>query len=180
MMELGSLEGVEVYSNTTSVPPELMGPGGPSPCGVIAVWSSPFRLKQSTGAADGEDLSSLVNEHAVYTADQVDVAARYEAGSAEPVYPSSQIASHVHGRVVVEFVVDTVGAVEPASINVVTASNGDFADAARVAIIHGRFTPAVLNSQRVRQVVRLGLDFDPGALLPAPTDSSNKARGPLA
>jgi len=94
------------------------------------------------------------------------------------VYPSSQIASHVHARVVIEFVVDTLGGVEPSSINVVTATNSAFADAARSAVEHGRFTPAVLKGQRVRQVVRLGLDFDPGALLPAPADTSKRTAHP--
>ena len=175
MVELGSLEGVEVYSSTTSIPAELMGPGGPSPCGVIAVWSSPFRIKQAVSEHASEDLSSLVDAHAVLTADQVDEPARYADGSAEPVYPSSQIASHVHGRVVVEFVVDTLGGVEPTSINIVTATNSAFAEAARSAVERGRFAPAVLKGRRVRQVVRLGLDFDPGALLPAPADTSKNS-----
>lgn len=177
MVELGSLEGVEVYSSTTAIPAELMGPGGPSQCGVIAVWSSPVRLRQPVGEREhlSEDLSSLVDAHTVFTADQVDQPARYEEGSAEPVYPSSQIGSRAHGRVVVEFVVDTLGGVEPATINVVTATNSAFADAARLAAERGRFAAAMLKGRRVRQVVRLGLDFDPGALLPAPADTSKRS-----
>jgi outer membrane biosynthesis protein TonB len=72
---------------------------------------------------------------------------------------------------VIEFVVDTVGGVEPGSITVVTASATVFGDAAKTAVARGRFSPAVLNGRHVRQVVRMGLDFDPGALSPAPTDS---------
>src|SRR5262249_4166593 len=94
------------------------------------------------------------------------------------VYPSSQMGSRAHGRVVVEFVVDTLGGVEPASINVVTATNSAFAEAARSAMEHGRFAPAAVKGRRVRQVVRLGLDFDPGALLPVPADTSKRSHVP--
>jgi TonB family protein len=112
----------------------------------------------------------------VYTAEQVDVQAQYDSGSADPVYPMNQLRARVRGRVVIEFVVDTLGNVELPTITVVTASNQAFVTSARTAVSHGRFAPAVLNRQHVRQVVRLGLDFDPGALPPAPTDSGPPVR----
>ena len=171
MIELGSLEGVEVYSSTASIPPELMGPRGPDRCGVVALWSSPSRPHTRAADVDVEDIASLVESHAVFTPEKVDVQAQYESGSAEPVYPMAQLRNRVRGRVLIEFVVDTLGAVERPTITVVTASNAAFADAARAAVARGRFEPAVLNRQRVRQVVRLSLDFDPGALPPAPNDS---------
>lgn len=171
MVELGSLEGVEVYSTTTSIPPELMGPRGPDRCGVIGLWSSPSRVKERLSNEDADDISTLVQSHAVFTAEQVDVQAQYETGSADPVYPVNQLRARVRGRVVIEFVVDTLGSVEAPTITVVTASNAAFVNAARTAVAHGRFEPAVLGKHHVRQVVRLGLDFDPGALPPPPTDS---------
>jgi TonB family protein len=171
MIELGSLEGVEVYSTSTSIPPELMGPRGPNGCGVIGLWSSPSRAREQLSNADADDIASLVQSHAVFTPEQVDIQAEYEAGSADPVYPVNQLRARVHGRVVIEFVVDTIGNVEAPTITVVTASNAAFVNSARTAVAHGRFAPAVLNKQHVRQVVRLGLDFDPGALPPPPTDS---------
>ncbi len=171
MIELGSLEGVEVYSSSASIPAELMGPHGQTTCGVIALWTTPARARTRASDADAEDIVSLVESHAVFTPEQVDVEARYEAGSAEPVYPTSQLRNRVHGRVLIEFVVDTLGGVESRTITVVTATNSAFGDAARNAMARGRFDPAVLNRHHVRQVVRLGLDFDPGAFFPAPTDS---------
>lgn len=170
MIDLSSLEGVEVYSSASAIPPELIGARGVDRCGVIALWTSPSRPRKAA-EVDPEDVASLVEAHAVFTAEQVDTPAAYERGTADPVYPSAQLQHRVHGRVVIEFVVDTIGGVEPGSINVVTASAAAFGDAARKAVARGRFSPAVLGSHRVRQVVRLGLDFDPGALSPAPTDS---------
>jgi TonB family protein len=170
MIELGSLEGVEVYSNTVSIPAELMGPRGPDRCGVVALWSSPSR-QRARATEDAQDILSLVESHDVFTAEQVDVPALYEAGSAEPVYPLNQLRARTRGRVLIEFVVDTLGNVEVPTIAVVTASNASFVAAARAAVARGRFEPAVLNSHHVRQVVRLGLDFDPGALPPTPNDS---------
>jgi TonB family protein len=170
MIELGSLEGVEVYSSASAIPPELIGPHGLDRCGVIALWSSPSRPRKIADV-DPVDVAALVEAHAVFTAEQVDTAAQYEPGTADPVYPATQLLNHARGRVVIEFVVDTVGGVEPGSITVVTASATVFGDAAKTAVVRGRFSPAVLNGRHVRQVVRMGLDFDPGALSPAPTDS---------
>jgi len=147
-----------------------MGPRGPDRCGVIALWSSPSR-PHARATDDTQDIVSLVESHAVFTPEQVDVQARYEAGSAEPVYPINQLRARMRGRVLIEFVVDTLGRVEVPTITVVTASSSAFIAAARTAAARGRFEPAVLNSHHVRQVVRLGLDFDPGVLAPAPTDS---------
>jgi protein TonB len=123
------------------------------------------------------DLAALVETHTVFTAQEVDTAAVYEEGSADLSYPTALLQARTRGRVVVEFVVDTLGKVEERSITVVTATNTAFADAARVAAARGRFAPAVLNRRRVRQLVRIGLDFDPGALPPAPSDSlQNRGR----
>jgi TonB family protein len=172
MIELGSLEGVEVYSSSTSIPAELIGPRGPGRCGVIALWSSPSRPREQV-VASADDIASLVASRAVLTADQVDTAAEYH-GWAEPTYPASELGARISGRVVVEFIVDTLGQVEASSITVVTATNSAFASAARAAVSRGRFTPAVLSGKRVRQVVRLGIDFDPNAVSP-PSDNGGGA-----
>ena len=176
MFELGSLEGVEVYSSIGSIPAELMGPRGQDRCGVIGLWTRSSRPSPSA-QSDVVDLGALVESHMVFTAQDVDTAAVYEEGSADLSYPTALLQARTRGRVVVEFVVDTLGKVEERSITVVTATNTAFADAARMGVARARFAPAVLNRRRVRQVVRIGLDFDPGALPPAPSDSlQNRGR----
>jgi TonB family protein len=178
MIELASLEGVEVYSSAATIPSELIGPRGPDPCGVIGLWTRTSRPEVN---ADNEtvDLTALVAAHAVFTAQDVDVAATYERGSADPAYPGALLQARVRGRVVIEFVVDTLGTVEKSSITVVTASNSAFAEAARASVTRGKFSPAVFNGRRVRQIVRLGVDFDPRALsTPADTSGAKELQIP--
>jgi hypothetical protein len=53
IIDLRSVEGVEVYAGATEVPPEFMGPRDLDGCGVIAIWSRPARPrpKRSTDPA---------------------------------------------------------------------------------------------------------------------------------
>jgi hypothetical protein len=47
MIDLKSVEGIEVYSGNASVPPEFLGPRDLDRCGVIAIWSRPARPRQA-------------------------------------------------------------------------------------------------------------------------------------
>jgi hypothetical protein len=160
-IELGSLEGVEIYAGDLGVPPELMGPHGADRCGVIALWTAPARPRVSAAAQTLVDVAQLVASGAVYTAEQVDTRAVYEEGSSTALYPELLTQSHMHGRVVVQLVVDATGNVEPGTVSVVTTTNNGFSLPAVAAAIHARFVPAVLRGQHVRQIVLLPFEFDP-------------------
>jgi TonB family protein len=161
-LELGSLEGVEIYSGF-GVPPELIGPHGPDRCGVIAVWSAPARPRTSSSEQGGVDVAKLVSSGEVFTAEQVDTPAVYEEGTATALYPEVLTQSHIHGRVVVDLVVDAEGDVEPGTISVVTTTNAAFSVPAMVAASRAHFVPATASGKRVRQLVQLPFDFDPTA-----------------
>lgn len=81
----------------------------------------------------------------------------------QPVYPDSLKAGKVEGEVLIQFVVDTAGHVEPGSERVLRASR----DAFRVAVVStlgsARFTPALRKGQRVRQLVQQPFKFAPNA-----------------
>ncbi len=162
-LELGSLEGVEIYSGLMSVPPELMGPQGPDRCGVIAVWSAPARPRASASEQGGVDVAKLLSTGAVLTAQQVDTPAVYEEGTANALYPEALAQSHIRGRVVVDLVVDTMGDVEPGTVSVVTTTNAAFSVPAMIAAARAHFVPATASGKRVRQLVQLPFDFDPTA-----------------
>lgn len=49
IIDLRSVEGVEVYAGATEVPPEFMGPRDLDGCGVIAIWSRPARPRPKRG-----------------------------------------------------------------------------------------------------------------------------------
>ncbi len=165
-----SIEGIEVYSGAATVPTEFKKGFGRSSCGMIVVWTRrgeprPRRPKKGEAAITAAGLADLVAASSVYTADQVDVAARPDGDiSALITYPDTlRGADRVAASGVVEFVVDSSGRVELRTINFVSVPSRPFVGAIRAAVPDMRFTPAVKNGARVRQVVQLVVQFDPAA-----------------
>ena len=74
-------------------------------------------------------------------------------------YPPALAQAGVAGRVELEFVVDTVGRVEPNSIRPVASAQPEFEAAARHAILVSRFRPARWRGRVVRQVARQSFRF---------------------
>ena len=158
----GTLAGIEVYNGVGSVPMELRGPRGEERCGVIALWSRmPEPRPRSRKAITAEDLARLVESATVYTAEQVDVAARSDGEHpVTPAYPDSLRRARIPGEALVEFVVDTTGHVEIETLSVVSATHPAFGRAARDAIHAAAFTPAQRQGRLVRQLVQLPVRFE--------------------
>lgn len=76
-----------------------------------------------------------------------------------PRYPPALQQMGVSGRVVVLFVVDTLGTVEPGSWRVLSSTHPAFEAAAREAILRSRFQPARIRGRPVRQLVQQPLGF---------------------
>lgn len=161
MLDLASVEGIEVYSGVATVPPEFMGARGTHACGVVAVWSRPFRRRRHIENAESVNLEQLLASQAVYTADQVEDAARVGEGSVVPQYPDSLWRAGISGRVVAEFIVDTAGAIEPGSLRIVSTTHPSFTWAVKAALDEGTYRSAFLHGKRVRQIVQLPFVFDP-------------------
>ena len=155
MIDLQSIEGIEVYAGMASVPAVFTAPRDLDRCGVIAVWSRPSRPKRSELRPREPEVLEA------YTADDVDVVARPDSASASPVYPDSLFRGGIAGKVVVEFVVDTLGAVEPESIEVLASSDSLFTEAVRDALIRAHFVPARRKGRGVRQIVQYPFVFSP-------------------
>jgi len=163
-----SLAGIEVYSGPATIPIELTWSRGRHACGVIALWTrldSP-RGRQPKRHVSAQELANAVQALRLYTADQVDVAAAADsADPVQPFYPDSLLREGVEGRVLVEFVVDSSGAVEMDTFGEVLSTHVRFTDAVRRAVGQARFTPAVVGGRKVRQLVQLPFRFvvPPGA-----------------
>jgi TonB family protein len=173
MIDLTTVEGIEVYLHGSSVPSELAGAYGMENCGLIAIWSRPMRPQLRADQVLPRrrlNLDSLLESNEVYTAASVDEAAKYTKGSAVPVYPDSLYRAGVSGRVVARFVVDTVGSVELRTIHIVSATEPPFGAAVAQALRSAAFSPARLNGRRVRQIVEMPFDFkyDPADTVPGP------------
>jgi len=79
-----------------------------------------------------------------------------------PVYPAALQRLGIAGYVDATFVVDTLGRVEPESWSVVERSHPHFEEPARRAVLAGRFQPARVRGQPVRQLVRQRFSFTIG------------------
>jgi TonB family protein len=76
-----------------------------------------------------------------------------------PRYPPVLAQAGISGWVELSYVVDTLGQVEPASVDVLSSTHPAFAAASRAAVLASRFRPATLRGRLVRQLVRQRLSF---------------------
>jgi hypothetical protein len=157
-----SIEGIEVYSGISQVPPQFMGARGMGSCGVIVVWSreGERREKKRKKPVTATELAEMVASLKVYTPDQVDVPARSDSLSRpQPLYPETLLFTGVPGQVLAEFVVDTLGHVELDTFGVISSTNPKVTQAVQRALPDWAYAPAMLNGRRVRQLVQQPFNF---------------------
>lgn len=160
MIDLSLVEGIEVYSGLATIPPEFISVRGQERCGVVAIWSRPHRNRQSRPSrSQPTDLERLVAERRVHTADEVDISASLEEGTAVPVYPDSLWRAGAGGRVVVELVVEPDGRVEESTLRVVSSTHAGFTSAVRAALGAAKFRAGAIGGRPVRQLVHLPFVF---------------------
>ena len=158
----GSIEGIEVYSGISQIPPQFMGSRGLGSCGVIVVWSreGERRQKKPKKPVTATELADMVASLKVYTPDQVDVPARSDSMSRpQPLYPEPLLFTGVTGQVLAEFVVDTLGHIEMDTFGVIASTNPKFTQAVQRALPDWAYAPAMLGGKRVRQLVQQPFTF---------------------
>src|SRR3712207_1103698 len=157
-----TVSGIEVYAGPATVPVEFRSTRGIESCGVIVVWSRVESPEPREPRRKGQSQKSVaaVSPPRVYTADEVDTAARVDSsGISEPFYPDSLYAFRIGGEVVAQFVVDTTGQILPESFSAVSSTHPAFTEAVRRALRRSKFKPAVLAGRPVRQVMVLPYRF---------------------
>jgi TonB family protein len=85
---------------------------------------------------------------------QVERHATQIPNTGELKYPAPLRDAHVQGEVLAQFIVDTLGHAELSSFKVIKSSHDLFAQSVRDALQQIQFTPAMLNGQKVRQLVQ--------------------------
>lgn len=95
----------------------------------------------------------------VYSALQVDQAVERYESSAAPVYPPELSARGREGRVEAEYVVDTLGRVDTATILVMQSDDPRFTESVRTALGEARFRAAKRAGKSVRQLVQQRFRF---------------------
>lgn len=129
--------------------------------GVASGTPAPAPRTTGTGSGTGAGGGGGAGEDGgTYSAKMVDVAVKLINGNdvarvLSRRYPRMLREAGVEGRVVVQFVVDTNGRVEPGSIKVITASEEGFSDPSVAAVKEFRFRPAKRQGRSVRQIVQL-------------------------
>jgi protein TonB len=76
-----------------------------------------------------------------------------------PRYPEALRSVNVEGEVVVQYIVDARGRVEPGSIKILSSAHNLFADAVRRALLEARYRPAEVGGNPVRQLVEQPFQF---------------------
>ena len=95
----------------------------------------------------------------VYEAATVDRVVSPYSNNPQPIYPAQLRAVGIEGAVVARFVVDTLGRVEPESIDFLNATQPAFSESVRHALLRSRFTPARYGRWTVRQLVEQRFSF---------------------
>lgn len=109
----------------------------------------------------------------VFTVIEVDEEAARMANSAAPAYPPQLLSEGIEGIVLVRYVVEANGLADSSSLEIISATRREFADAVRAAIPHMRFTPARIDDRPVRQLVEQPFSFR--IVRDAPEDSAGAA-----
>ena len=89
----------------------------------------------------------------------VDRAPRLLGRAEPPVFPPALRAAGKNGRVLIQFVVDTLGRAEMDELRIVEADDPLFGEAVRRALPRYRFSPGEAGGRKVRTLVQLPFDF---------------------
>lgn len=118
-----------------------------------------FDPKDYSGAGvEGGVATGMVPTGEVYAEELVDVRPDRLAGP-PPIYPELLRQSGIQGRVLVQFVVDTMGKAEPSSIRIIQTPNPAFNEVVKTAVVRSQFRPGRVRGRAVRVLTELPFDF---------------------
>jgi protein TonB len=79
--------------------------------------------------------------------------------SAKPRYPDALRTAGIEGRVLVQFVVDTLGSVDMSSVKILQSTHDLFTQSVRSALATFRFKPAEVHGKRIRSLAEMPFEF---------------------
>jgi TonB family C-terminal domain len=135
-----------------------------NPTGAPPGAPRPDERKGGRGAdgVDPVDRPSTVpvpSDDSVYSILNVEETAVRTEGSAAPAYPPALIQQGIEGSVLANFVIDTTGRADSTSIEILQATHPLFVQSVRTAIPGMRFSPAMVQGRKVRQMVEQRFQF---------------------
>jgi TonB family protein len=157
-----TLHGIELYLGSTTAPSRYTANRDLGSCGTILLWSRGPDTDPIRRRGPARNLDALLASVLIYTANQVDSAVALAPGQTVNVeYPTALFAERLSGTTMAEFVVGADGAMEGDTFGVVSSTHMLFTEAVRHALESVRFTPAIKDGRRVRQVVHMPFRFNP-------------------
>jgi TonB family protein len=118
----------------------------------------------ATSAATAQRSGAGSTTQSAFEVGDVAKPAKELPSSARPQYPNVAKMAAIHGRVQAEFIVDTLGVPDSASIRILESPHPLLSAAVKHGIPRMRFSPAERAGKKVRQVVRLPFTFEPGGM----------------
>lgn len=158
-------------TQSTQAIPTNIAPVAPpvTPVNLVVVPSELPDINSTIGTVSAEAFSTLTMDTVTSTVGQVsnepytellvEQPVRAMAGNPAPRFPSMLAQAGVEGSVLMQFVVDTAGRVEPASLHVIKSDHQLFERAVRESLLRARFQPAQVSSRAVRQRVEQAFTF---------------------
>jgi protein TonB len=143
---------VPVVTPTTIPPIDLSRAGTTSD---VVLIGGPSRTLTGPGALG----IPIGGPDAVSDASAVDRAPRIAGRALEPRYPATLRSAGIEGRVLAEFVVDTLGRAELATLRFPELANPLFGGAVREALARYRFLPGEVAGRKVRTRVAVPFEF---------------------
>jgi TonB family protein len=136
-----------------TLPPIDVGPAIPPD--QVVIGAPGVRTASPLGAPDGSPLGA----GAVMDERQVDRAPRLAGRVIVPRYPAGLREAGIEGRVVMRFVVDTLGRAELDELQIVEAPHPQFVESVRAALARYRFTVGEVAGRKVRTRVQMPFEF---------------------
>lgn len=161
MIDLGSVEGIEIYRSSATVPVEFNTTRNLEACGVIAIWSRPARDHRREGADEARERvqgALRAGSDTAYLEDEVDLPADLTSGLSVVGDTDAPTGSGPL-RADLQFVVGADGRVDGSRPFLMECSAAGWCDRLRRAIQEAPFTPAQRNGVAVAQWVRLPVEF---------------------
>ena len=179
-----TIQGIELYLGSTTAPARYTYTRDISSCGTVLLWSrGPDPDPIIPAPTPVVDLEKLVASLSVFSADQVDKRATLDTTKILSLaFPPPLYAEGMHGLVIAEFVVDTVGKIEDGTVGIVSSTAPLFTEAVRVALASAAYIPARKNGHAVRQLVQQPFEFSADRQARArylPFAGVSKSRTPL-
>jgi TonB family protein len=130
----------------------IIQPLGDKAPAVLAVMHGDLATSEWTDSATVSSPARLADPRNEKQAEQVH-------GSPEPEYPPELLRAGVEGGATMDFIIDTTGRVNRASVRLVSATDLRFAMACRAALYRMKFQPAQVDGRNVREIVTMPFTF---------------------